>query len=280
LRVLIENRTAGALPVPAVSAVGPDFTLRGELPPVLDPAQSAYVEVIFTPVASGERLGALAIGARRIPLRGFGTDPPLPGISLIAAAAVRSAEQHIVRVRFEAPLRGAVWGELAIGGAGDDDTLVFANGAKSVTFQALPGEQERSFAYQTGATAGPVRFMLRIGERLEETIVHIAEEPVRVTGARGNRDEGGVALRLTALDNTLTTSLLTYTFFDRAGKEIGRWSQDYAESFFHHFRTSRMGGVYSLFMRFPVTGDVAQVDSVRVELTNRAGVTVTDRIAF
>ncbi|MNC98577.1 hypothetical protein D3C83_165880 [compost metagenome] len=69
-------------------------------------------------------------------------------------------------------------------------------------------------------------------------------------------------------------------FFDREGKEIGRWSRDYTEMFFRHFTTSTMGGAYSLSLRFPVTGDVMQIHSAEVEMSNRLGVTRSDRIRF
>jgi hypothetical protein len=280
-RVIVENLTGITLSAPAAAVTGPDFTLRGTVPAELTPGQSASLEVIFTPTARGERTGILSVGSRRIPLRGYAVDPPLPPARLLADAAVRSAEQRLVRIRFDEPVRSAASGELFIESAASaDNTLVFANGTRAAAFELKPGDQERSFAYQTGATAGVFRFRLRLGERTEEIAVQAAEEPVRITTASGARDSDSVSVRLTALDNTLTTSLLTYTFFDRSGNQIGRWSRDYAESFFNHFKSSQIGGTYSLFMRFPVTGDVAQVHSVQVEMTNRAGVAMTDPILF
>ena len=279
--VVVGNFTSIALSVPAATITGPEFTVHGVLPEELTPGQSVSLEVTFAPEGRGERLAFLSIGERQIPLRGEGLQPPLPAVSLLTDLTVRSGEQHEVRIRFDEPLRTAASGELAMEAeAAGDDTLVFANGTRTAGFDLKPGDQERSLSYQTGATAGAIRFRLRIGERTDEVTVQAAEEPVRVTNASGARDASSVTLRLIALDNTCSTALLTYTFFDRQGREVGRWSGDYAASFVNYFKESRIGGVYSLHTRFPVTGDPSQVHSARVELTNRTGASRTDSILF
>jgi hypothetical protein len=278
-RIALENATTVPLMVQAAAA-GAEFTLADSRPIELAAGQTRWLDLSFTPATPGVWLGALTVGGKRIGLRGEGVKPPLPNVSILADDVVRSGEQHVIRVVLDAPARTAARGEIVLqtGGEPQDSSILFANGGRTAVFDVKPGDQNFSFAYQTGATFGTLKFRLRLGERSSEATVHVPAEMIRIPGVTATREPAAVTVRVSALDNTRSTSLLTYTFFDREGREIGKWSRDYAESFLNHFRKSSLGGAYSVSMRFPVTGDVTLIDSVEVEMTNNLGLARTERI--
>jgi hypothetical protein len=78
---------------------------------------------------------------------------------------------------------------------------------------------------------------------------------------------------VTGFDNTYSASQFSFTFSDTTGKTIGTpITVNEAANFQTLFFTNNTeGGIFSLQASFPVTGDVTQVGSVSVAVTNSAG---------
>jgi hypothetical protein len=280
-RISLENHTSVPLVVPPLALIGDEFAVRGSLPPELGLGESVFIDLVFIPKGTDERLALLTVGGKRITLRGIGLPPPLPAAALLADALVRSAEQRRVTVRLDAPARSDGQGELtmALEAGSGDPAVLFANGGRKAVFSVRSGQQEFTFDYQTGSTAGVIRFYLTLGATVTDTAVEVAAESVRVTAAQAEREIGSLLVRVTGFDNTRSASSLSFTFFDQAGAEVGKHSVNAGEGFLNYFRDSSAGGTFSLEARFPVTGDASRIHVVEVEIGNLAGAS-RERILF
>jgi hypothetical protein len=77
-------------------------------------------------------------------------------------------------------------------------------------------------------------------------------------------------------DNTYSAGQLSFTFYDVTGKLIAPVTVNAATSFQQYFFTNNTaGGAFALQASFPVQGDVTQVGSVAIGLTNSQGQTNT-----
>jgi len=97
----------------------------------------------------------------------------------------------------------------------------------------------------------------------------------------GGVDTGGeVDVSIAAADNTYSASQLAFTFFDKNGAPIspGVIDVNTASDFQSYFATTQTGGAFALLAKFPVTGDVTQIISAVVAITNTVGTTTTQQI--
>jgi hypothetical protein len=80
---------------------------------------------------------------------------------------------------------------------------------------------------------------------------------------------------LTGYDNTYSTGQFSFTFYDTSGKVLtpNGIPVNAVSSFQQYFFSSdnQAGGAFRMQASFPVNGDVTQVGSVAVNISNSAG---------
>jgi hypothetical protein len=271
-RITIQNPGAESLRSPTLAVTGPGFQLRATLPFELSPGEIRTIEVVFAPETPGPHEGALQVGGKRIVLRGSGTAIPFLRLRLIADAPARSGEQRRIVVRLDEAARSAGVGEVTMSFDGPaDPAILFAGGGRSVRFNVEPGSREFTFLYQTGTTAGEIRFRAGLAAQTDETTVTIPAEPVRISSSQAARQSGALTVRVAGFDNTRSAASLIFTFLDSAGAELARQPFDARDLFAGHFRDPGAGGQFVLEARFPVSGDSSRIRAVRVEVVNLVG---------
>ncbi|HEX8984846.1 MAG TPA: hypothetical protein VF767_05430 [Bryobacteraceae bacterium] len=206
---------------------------------------------------------------------------------VVEPETLKSGVQAALSLKFDAPAVTSGAGLLTMDfiGKGDPAIAFISPASRSVPFTIAAGEDtakftgETSIGFQTGTTAGDVIFTATLApdtpqEETETDTFHLAPEPVWVDAIRHTSATGQLTVSVSSFDNTRSVSQVRFTFYDRAGKTIGSTvTADVTTVFQAYFKNPEMGGMFVLRAQFPVTGDATQIDSVRVELTNSAGVT-------
>ena len=260
------------------------------------PQASAGFSIEFSPTAAGARSAVLSIGSRQFTLTGTGVSPPLPtpelsvtlgeaqsaqpgSVAVSFAAAAETGGSGTVTLSFEAQAAGAV-----------DPGIVFATGGRTANFTFNKGDTAANFggsgsaAFQTGTTAGTLMLAAQIGSAVSQQNVIIAPAVIGVASVTGARQASGVSVNVTGFDNTRTAGLLSFTFYDSAGKTIppGAISYESAAAFSSYFAGSGAaeGGQFALDAYFPVSGDPSQVSGFTVQLANSAGTATTARVDY
>jgi hypothetical protein len=260
----------------------------------LGAGESVEFEVGCTPRAAGALEGVLAAGPRRFVLRATAVEPPLPRPEVsISLEEPRSARQGRLSVRLATPARGRAQGEVRLDfeplpGLPGDSSVTFASGSRVAPFSVEPGDTAVRFGssghidFQTGSTAGTLRFTLDAPGFREVTAVAIAPTPAAAISARGLRATNGLEVTLTGLDNTRSVGGLTFTFLGTKGETLppGAFRVDAAEAFRQYFAGSSLGGLFLVRATFPVAGDAARIAAVDVEIINNVGSTRADRVYF
>jgi len=292
LRLVVRNDAAGPLVVGALTVQGEAFSLypAPALPLPVEPGRSAEFELRFAPLRVGVAQGTLLVDTLRIALEGFAIAPPFPAAILSLEPALASGRQGRIALRLDAPPLVSAAGTLtlefrsAVTVGGDDPAIVFLNGAsRSVAVAVRQGETNLGeWMFQTGSTAGEIRFRLQLGDQRWEAAAAIAPAMVAVDAVRGVRTATGVQVDITGFDNSRTASTLGFRFFDRQGNALGGdvLRADAASGFQSHFRTANVGGLFLLRAVFPVGGDTALIGAVEVEIDNAQGRTRASRASF
>jgi hypothetical protein len=101
-------------------------------------------------------------------------------------------------------------------------------------------------------------------------------EPAGVTSG------GEVDISITGSDNTYSASQLAFTFYDSKGAVLqpGAIQVNVATDFQKYFSSTTTGGAFALLAQFQVTGEVDDVISTVVAITNSIGVTTTQQITI
>ena len=296
MHFLVQNPSPLYLNVPALILQGNGFALFGTSPSgiLLAPQATAAFEIVFTPATAGTFAGSLQAGGYLFPLSAAAAAPPLPKASLsVTLEQASSAQQGKIAIRFDAPSPVDASGLLALtfqaatSGVADSG-IVFSSGAASIPFTLAAGSTQADFSgaasalFQTGTTAGVLTLTATVGSVAVQQTVTIAAAPVGIPAAQVTRGAAGITVQITAFDNTRTAGRVAYTFFDALGNAVapGAITVDSTADFKAYFASSTAGGMFSLTAVFPVTGDSTLVKTCQVQLTNAAGTSSTQRIAF
>jgi hypothetical protein len=96
---------------------------------------------------------------------------------------------------------------------------------------------------------------------------------LQLTTVQAARESPNLIVTMSGYDNTYSAGQLSFTFYDTTGKAIGSPIQFNAASNFQRlfYSNNTSGGMFSLQANFPVTGDVTQVGSVTVGVSNSLG---------
>jgi hypothetical protein len=288
-RFRLENATNEDLTVSRLEVEGRYFGLDPlpGLPLRIPRASTVEFTVVYAPGAAGIHRGQLAVGDRTFPLEGFALAPPFPAPALwLETETPVSGRQVKLGVRLASPSPADGEGEIRMSfeplpeRAPDDPGVLFlASGSRKIPFTVNKGGSEASFGgaghavFQTGTTAGTIRFAVSLGQREAALTVQLPPMPVAVDTALLRRTPRGVELRVTGFDNTHSASEVSFVFTDTQGKTVGTEPirVNVESAFRGYFSKAALGGVFALVADFPVAGDAALIGSVEVEFTNTAG---------
>jgi hypothetical protein len=273
------------------------FTFKSlpQLPVQLAPGASIDFAVRFSPSSTGSCIAYLNVNGVRTVLTGAGREPEYPRPEIVVSpAGLSGGIQARVSVRLASEAKDPGAGELSLefipspAGATDDPAVLFLAGARrTVNFAVQGGRDIALFSgseyteFQTGTTAGSIRFTAKLGPHLEQLTVTVPSAAVVLDTARLSRSSSGVEVQLAGFDTSRTACRLGFTFFDRQGREIlpGEMQVDASQPFHDYFAASRLGGMFTLRAVFAVHGDASQIGGVDVYLLNSYGTTRTARLA-
>ncbi|MBV9267389.1 MAG: hypothetical protein JO061_14550, partial [Acidobacteriaceae bacterium] len=141
--------------------------------------------------------------------------------------------------------------------------------------QAATYNGQSSITFQTGTTAGTITFTVTFPDKAPVSkSFTIAPQTVQIATATAVRQNPNLVITVTGFDNTYTCGNLNFVFYDTSGRQItpNGISVNASAAFQTYFFTqSKTGGSFSLQATFPVTGDVNQVGSVTLSLSNSSG---------
>jgi len=292
---LNPNASQTSVDVPSITVSGAAFSLL-DLPalPVTIPSQTVTFKVVFTPTSSSNFTGTLSIGGRTFSLIGGGVPSPFPGATItLGAPPIGSDQQATLSVQLSPPLTSAsvltlmlqfapsvqdaaatTDSAIAFGTGGEQLTLNLPAGATTATYADASGKQQSGIPFQTGTTAGTITFSLfYLGSQIYAQPFKINPAPVQILSVQASRESPNLVVTIKeGYDNTYSASQLTYTFYDTSGNVIGTTFKHDESAAFQQlfFNDNTGGGLFSLQSIFPlVTGDVTQVGSVTVGVTNQ-----------
>ncbi len=291
-RFVLENPSTAPMTISPLGVTGDSFQFSSSQPTTIQlaPRETRTFEILFRPVSSGLKRATFDVGSSRYPLEGLAREPGFPKpIVAPELQTVESAKQINVTVRFDAVSRAEGTGELRIEftpatGTRDDAAIQFVpEGRRTVSFPVREGQsQAPEMIFQTGTTAGTIRFLASMGGWTSESAVTIEPAAVRVDNARLIRGTDLLDVTLTGFDNTRSTTEVSFTFFDEAGAAVapGAIRANVESRFKDFFEASTAGGLFALRATFPVTGSVSTVKWIEAEFRNRTGTQKTQRFPF
>jgi hypothetical protein len=287
--VLNPITSANPVTIPAITISGIGFSLTGlpALPIVVAPGNSITFNAAFTPVSAGSFTGGLSIAGRTFSLGGLSVVSSIPAFSLTTSGQMSSQQQLNLTVQFNAPSPVAALGTItmqftpSVANVSDDPAVMFlATGKRQLNISLNSGAQTASYngqssiPFQTGTTAGSITFSVAFPDTTTYTqSFSIPASAPQLTTVQATRESPNLLVTISGYDNTYSASQLSFTFYDTTGKMIGApISYNAAANFQQLFFTNdTSGGLFSLQANFPVTGDVTQVGSVTVGVTNTNG---------
>ena len=298
----LQNFNSQAVTVTSMVVNGLGFSgPYGESAPfTLQPGQAVSFTVNFAPPAANAYTGSLLIGTQSFALIGTGSFPPLPTPSLqLSAASYTSGQQGVLTVTFPSPAPFAASGYVNLSfkpltpAVADDLTIVFLAGSvRTLPFTVSAGATTAllgglgSATFQTGTTEGTITFTLtspQLSGSPPTTTIPIAGTAVIIDSTTASKERTGyLDITIMGADNTYSTGMISFAFFDTSGNAIGSAvSADFTSTFKTYFGTVKEGGsAFRALVSFPVTGSVASIGGVKVTLTNAAGVASTGSLTF
>ncbi|MCS7026717.1 MAG: hypothetical protein NZV14_18110 [Bryobacteraceae bacterium] len=294
--IVLENPHRAPLMV-NLGVSGESFRLAAPPPQplILERDASRSFELRFEPASAGLKRGALLVDQRTFPLEGVATEPapPRPSIA-IPTGGLESSKQVPIAVLFEEASRAEAKGQLRFeftpSMAGPDDpAIVFLPvNRRSIEFQVRPGDRaaqfgsQREVILQTGTTAGTLRIVAEMSGWRTEAQASIPPAPAVLDKLTAFKTTATLDLTVSGYDNTRSISEIAFTFYDAQGTMIppGNIRSFVAPLFQDYFRTTSVGGMFSLRAIFPSTAPTQGVRYVEMEVTNQAGTSKTQRIEF
>ncbi len=283
-----------AVTIAALSVSGSAYKLSGapSLPATIQPNASITFTVTFSATASGTFTGSLSIGTRVFALTGLAVVSPAPSISFqVSQQPLTSAQQVNLTLQAASAATQTVLGELtmqftpAVNNVQDDPAILFlATGSRKLSVTLAAGSQQATYegqsalAFQTGTTAGTITFTLTLPNTPPLTqSFSITPALIHVSSGLASRQSPALVVTVNGYDNTYSAGQMSFTFFDLKGAQINSALPVDATSDFHNyfFTNDPSGGSFAMQASFPVTGDITQIGSVAVTLTNSAGQTST-----
>ncbi|MFN3322281.1 MAG: choice-of-anchor D domain-containing protein [Bryobacteraceae bacterium] len=297
LRFTLRNDTPIEVTVRTIEITGVFFRLVAglSLPLRLEPRQHASFDIAFEPAAPGLAHAILRIDERSFWLEGTGTELPFPKPALVGESAQASGRQSSIAIRLAEDSPASGIGHLRMEfrpsteGTADDSAIQFiATGRRVIEFHVEKGSREVRFGpdasalFQTGTTAGTLVFTAQLGRWSESLTVSLLPATTAVDSIRGWLRPSAVEIEIQGFDNTRTIGQLGFVFYRPDGTPLPQGSirVDASNEFRKLFHGSPLGGLFHLRAVFPVSGSIADLGSIEVELTNSAGTARTQRVRF
>ena len=292
LTITVSNpaTTINAVTIPSIQVTGAGFTLSGAPtgPITLSPGgQPTSFTITFTASSTGTDNGTLAIGTRQFPLQAQSIAPLVSSATFTVDQQPLMSQQQVhlsitVNNAPTAALIGLLTMQFApsVSGVSGDPAVMFVGvssqsvqvtvnaGSEVVTFGA-----QTSITVQTGATAGTITFTLQFpsSQPLTKSFT-IAPGKVQISSITAVRQSPNLVITLNGYDNSYSAGPLSFSFSTTSGTI--NVTADATSAFHQYFFTNdQTGGAFSLQASFPVSGDVTQVSSVSVTLSNSVGQT-------
>ena len=298
------NPYTQALQVSPITLTGSAFKTVQASSASIPAGQSLTFTIVFTATSATAYSGSLTIGVQTFSLSGTGFLNPLPAPTLsFGGTSLQSGKQYLLTAILPSPASTTVNGTISMSfapasSAVKDDTAVqfFTVSSRVLPFTVDQGSTAMRFngqtsaAFATGTTAGTITFKLDAGtvgfSGNPVTTWTIDAAPVSLTAASATRGTTSLILSMTGLDNTYSMGPMSFSFFDRSGKQLGSTiSADFTADFqaFYHSQNGGViatGSAFQLVLSFPATGDLTTVGSMNVQITNIAGVTSASSVGF
>jgi hypothetical protein len=298
----IQNPNTQAVTVTSLVVNGPGFSgpYGITLPLTLQPDQGAVFSINFTPTSGTAYAGTLLVGTQSFALTGMGLVALLPTPVLqFDSTSYSSAQQGVLTVTIPggSPIAATGYVKLTFTPATavveDDSEIVFlANGARTIPFSVSAGATtallngQSSATFQTGTTEGTLTFTLSTAAALTGNAPSmkfpIAGAKVMIDSTSASKERTGyLDITIIGADNTYSTGMMSFAFFDTSGNAIGSAeSANFASAFKTYYGGQTAGSAFQALVSFPVVGSVATIGSVTVTLTNAAGVASTGSLTF
>jgi hypothetical protein len=279
--------------VSPLSVSGAGFGISGApaAPISIAPGASITFTLTFAAAASGTYTGSLSIGTRQFALQGLTVISPFPALSfLLSPQPLTSQQQATLTIQLASPSAVTGHGTLSmkfvpsVANVAIDPAVNFlANNGSQLSVDLAIGAQTATYngqsaiAFQTGTTAGTLTFTLELVNTPSYSKDYlIPSATIHITSASAVRQNPNLVVTVNGYDNTYSAGQLSFTFYDLTGKVIAPVAVNAATSFQQYFFTNNQaGGAFALQASFPVQGDVTQVGSVAIGLTNSQGQTNT-----
>ena len=281
----LSNPYTQALAVSPIALTGAAFKTVQASSASIPAGQSISFSVIFTAATAATYIATLVIGVQTYYLSGTGFLSPLPApILTFDTPTMNSGEQHTLTAALPTPAAAATNGIITmsftpgIAGVADDTAVQFvASGSRSVPFSVAQGatsillNDQVGVIFSTGTTAGTIAFTVSAGaigiNGNATTTVSMASAPVAVVQATATTGTADLNITVTGFDNTFSLGVMTFTFFDLSGKQIGpQIPADFTTQFhlFYSGTSSEItgGSAFLMSISFPVTGNQSAVGSV------------------
>jgi hypothetical protein len=286
-----------AVTISTLKTSGAAYSLSGApaLPATIQPNAAITFTVTFNASTSGTFTGSLTIGTRVFSLTGLAVVSPVPSISMqVSKSPLTSAQQVDLTIQASSAATQDAIGELemtfapSVANVNDDPAIAFlattssrkmqvtlAKGTQSATY-----EGQSALTFQTGTTAGTITFALTF-TNTPPIVQSFTVTPalIHISSGLAVRQNPALTITINGYDNTYTAGKLSFTFFDLKGLPIASNALPVdASSAFHNyfFVNDPAGGAFAMQANFPVTGDVTQIGSVAVAMTNSTGQTSTN----
>ena len=298
----LKNLNPQAVSVASVVVNGLGFTGPSGItaPLVLQPGQSVTFSVSFMPPGALAYSGTISIGTQTYAISGTGQAALLPTPVLqFSSASYASGQQGVLTMTIPGGSPIAATGYVNMTFAPttavvkDDSEIVFlANGARTIPFSVGAGATQallsgqNSAAFQTGTTEGTITFTITTATSLTGTspvkAFTIGGTPVIVDSTNASKERAGyLDITIVGADNTYSAGAMSFSFFDNNGNAIGSAiSSDFTSTFKTYYGGASAGSAFQVIVSFPVVGSVANIGSVKVTLTNAAGVSNTGSLTF
>jgi hypothetical protein len=279
-----------AVSLQTLAVTGTAFTLTSApaAPVTIAPGASITFSIVFAPTTKGNYTGTLAIGTRLFSLSGSSISSALPDATLsVDINPLTSGQQAHLSIQLAAASTVSAIGQLSmsftpsVSNVTDDPAILFlATNGRNLQVNVAAGGQsaayngQSSIGFQTGTTAGTLTFTLTFPNKAPITqSFTIAPEKISITNASAVRQSPNLVVTLTGFDNTYSAGKLSFTFYGTNGSVLTQTalSVDATSAFSQYFATSTVGSAFSVQASFPVNGDVTQIGSVAVQMTNAAG---------
>jgi hypothetical protein len=263
------------------------------LPISLVSQASLTFRVKLTPTTAGTYLGRLHVNDETYKLKsvvdaaaGDTTEQPMFSI-VVTPSSLASGDQATVVLKFDGPAVKNANGLLKLDfiGKGDPAIQFVAPAGRSVPFKIAEGEDAAKFTdeegnvaasitVQAGSTEGSIILTATLDGETEPATLVIPAAPVWVDSIRSTNTSTSLTLSVSGFDNTRSATRARFTFLSSSGATLaGPLTADVTDAFAAYFKNAELGGMFVLRATFPITGDVTLISSVKVELTNSAGVT-------